>query len=352
MRDVGYRALRAALFALEPERSAAAALRALDAARASGLSPWLAAAPSSRPVEWMGLRFPNPVGLAAGLDKDGEHIDSLAALGFGFVEIGTVTPKPQPGNPPPRIFRLADQRALINNLGFNSKGLAYVAERVRRSRYRGVLGVNIGKNRDTPVERAAEDYLSGMRCMYPLASYLVVNVSSPNTPGLRELQRETRLAGLLSALADERGRLRERHRRDVPLLVKIDPDADAAAYAGLAETLVGCGVDGVIATNTTLSRDGLDPRRARWPGGLSGAPLSARSRSVVARVAGALDGRMPVIGCGGVVDAASAAAMSDAGAALVQCYTGLVYRGPGLLREAADAVYRTWDERAKAAPAP
>ena len=352
LRDAAYRALRGALFALEPERAALTALRALDVARASGLSRWLAPAPRSRPIECMGLSFPNPIGLAAGLDKDGEHIEALAALGFGFLEIGTVTPRPQPGNPPPRVFRLPGQTALINNLGFNSKGLDYVAKRVERGGYRGVLGINIGKNLDTPIERAVEDYLAGLRRMYPLASYLVVNISSPNTPALRELQDAAHLDGLLSALAKERERLRERHRREVPLLVKIDPDRDAASYAELAEAFARHRIDGVVATNTTLSRDGLDPRSARWPGGLSGAPLAARATEAVERMAVGLKGRVPIIGCGGVVDAASAQAKIAAGASLLQCYTGLLYRGPGLLGEVAEAVYRTWDERRAGAPAP
>src|SRR5579864_7637609 len=282
----------------------------------------------------MGLDFPNPVGLAAGLDKDGEHIEGLAALGFGFVEIGAVTPRPQPGNPRPRLFRLPEAEALINRLGFNSAGADVVAENLGRSRYRGILGINVGKNADTPNESAAEDYVACLRKLYVHASFVTANVSSPNTKNLRALQRADELDALLLALTAERDRLAREHGRRVPLAVKIAPDLDEAGTEALADRVGARGIDAVIATNTTLSREGVEhlPSGSEQ-GGLSGTPLKARATAMVAKLRRALPARVPIIGVGGIASAADAREKLDAGASLVQLYTALVYKGPGLVGE-------------------
>ena len=287
----------------------------------------------------MGLNFPNPVGLAAGLDKNGEYIDALAGLGFGFIEIGTVTPRPQPGNPQPRMFRLPGARAVINRLGFNSEGVDHVAENVKRARYRGVLGINIGKNADTPIANAADDYLACLRKVYPLASYVAVNVSSPNTRDLRQLQQDAELDVLLGALKAEQYRLAETHGKQVPLAVKIAPDLDAAQIKAIAGSLRRHRVEAAIATNTTTARDGITGMAyASEAGGLSGAPVTERSTRVVQALRDALQGEIPVIGVGGIMSGADARAKMTAGASLVQLYTGLVYRGPGLVQECVTAL--------------
>jgi len=329
-----YRAVRPLLFALDPEAAHDFSLKSLDALNCLGaVSPAAAALPRI-PVRVLGLDFPNPVGLAAGLDKDGEHVDALAALGFGFLEIGAVTPRPQPGNPKPRVFRLPEAEALINRLGFNSRGLDAAVENLRGSRYRGILGVNIGKNFDTPNERASEDYLACLRKLHPYASFVTVNVSSPNTKNLRSLQQPGELDLLLAALGAERDRLAERHGRRVPLAVKIAPDLDDAGIEAVAGCVVSRGIDAVIATNTTLSREGVEHLPAsREPGGLSGAPLKARATAVVARLRRTLPAKVAIIGVGGIASAADAREKLDAGADLVQLYTALVYRGPGLVGE-------------------
>jgi dihydroorotate dehydrogenase len=287
----------------------------------------------------MGIDFPNPVGLAAGLDKNGECINNLAALGFGFVEIGTVTPRPQPGNPKPRMFRLPAAQALINRMGFNNKGVDYLVEQVRRSGFKGVLGINIGKNADTPVERATDDYLIGLRKVYPWASYVAVNISSPNTPGLRDLQYGAALDRLLEALKTEQRRLADEQGRYVPLAVKIAPDIADAELPTVAQALLRYEIDGVIATNTTFSRTGVE----QWPhadqaGGLSGAPLRARATAVVEQLRALLGDAAPIIAVGGIMSGADAAARIAAGADLVQIYTGFIYRGPDLIREAVKAL--------------
>ena len=328
---------RAALFRLPPETAHTLALRALDTG--GRLVP---AARFDLPRRVMGLDFPNPVGLAAGLDKNGDHIDALGRLGFGFIEVGTVTPRPQPGNPRPRVFRLTHARALINRLGFNNKGVDHLVARLARSRYTGVIGVNIGKNRDTPVERAVDDYLICLRKVYPHAGYVTINVSSPNTPGLRDLQHGEQLAALLNTLKREQGALAERHGRYVPLAVKIAPDMDEAQFAGVARVLAECRADAVIATNTTASRQGVDDgagpaELAAQQGGLSGAPLTARATAAVALLHGLLGEAVPVIAAGGTMSGADARAKFDAGARLVQLYTGLIYHGPALIREVARA---------------
>jgi len=287
----------------------------------------------------MGLDFPNPVGLAAGLDKDGECIKAWEALGFGFIEVGTVTPRPQAGNPKPRMFRLPPAQALINRMGFNNRGVDFLVEQVRRTRFKGVLGINIGKNADTPVERASDDYLIGLRKVYPWASYIAVNISSPNTPGLRDLQYGEALDRLLAALKEEQQRLADVHGRYVPLAIKIAPDLADVDVRTVGQALLRHGMDAVIATNTTFSRAGVESLpHAQEAGGLSGAPLMARSTEVVVRLADVLEGRLPIIAVGGILSGADAAAKIAAGASLVQLYTGFIYRGPELIREAVQAL--------------
>jgi dihydroorotate dehydrogenase len=274
------------------------------------------------------------VGLAAGLDKNGEYIDALARLGFGFIEVGTVTPRPQPGNPRPRMFRIGAARAVINRMGFNSDGVDRLVENVERARYRGVLGINIGKNFDTPLERAAEDYVACLRKVYPLASYVTVNISSPNTENLRRLQGTAALDALLSVLKAEQRALAARHARTVPLAVKIAPDLDRRQIDAIAAALRRHAVDAVIATNTTVAREGVvGLPHEHEAGGLSGAPLTARATSVVRQLSQALAGKLPVIGVGGILSGTHAREKVAAGASLVQLYTGLVYRGPALVRE-------------------
>lgn len=334
-----YSWVRPLLFALEAETAHHLTLQAFSTLARFGLVPSVGEAPAACAREAMGIRFPNPVGLAAGFDKNGEHIDALARLGFGFIEIGTVTPRPQPGNPRPRVFRLPAARAVINRLGFNSHGVDRLVENVRRARYRGVLGINIGKNADTPLERAADDYLACLRKVYPLASYVTVNISSPNTPGLRELQQAGELDRLLAVLKAEQRRLADAHGRRVPLAVKIAPDLDGAQIAAIAAMLRRHAVEGVIATNTTTARDGVAGlRHGAESGGLSGAPLAGRAIAVTRELARALEGSVPVIGVGGIMSGADARERITAGARLVQLYTGLVYRGPALVRECVAAL--------------
>jgi dihydroorotate dehydrogenase len=297
------------------------------------------------PLQLAGLRFPNRVGLAAGLDKNGRCIDALGAMGFGFIEVGTVTPKAQPGNPKPRIFRLPAKQALINRLGFNNDGLsAFIANVQRAHRFRaagGVLGLNIGKNAATPIERAADDYLLGLEGVYPHADYVTVNISSPNTQNLRDLQGDAALDALLGALQERRAQLQQQHQRQVPMFVKIAPDLDDAQLEVVAATLRRQHIDGVIATNTTLARGAVHgERHADEAGGLSGAPLLQPSNRVIARLRAALGAGYPIIGVGGVMSAADACAKLDAGADLVQIYTGLIYQGPALVGEAARALQR------------
>jgi dihydroorotate dehydrogenase len=282
----------------------------------------------------MGLEFPNPVGLAAGLDKNGEYIDALAAFGFGFLEVGTVTPRPQPGNPRPRLFRIVEREAIINRMGFNNVGVERFVANVRRARYQGILGINIGKNFDTPIERAADDYLACLERVYPYASYVTVNISSPNTKNLRQLQQADELDGLLGRIERRRGELAKGAQRRVPLAVKIAPDLDDEQVAAIARLVERHGVDAVIATNTTVSRVGVEGLpHADEAGGLSGAPVRAQSTAIVRKLAHALGGRVPVIGVGGILGADDAREKLAAGASLVQVYTGLVYRGPGLVRD-------------------
>ena len=342
MLDRLYPLARGALFAMDAETAHHVTLDHLARLRALGLGSLVASPVPDDPRQAMGLRFANPVGLAAGLDKNGAYIDALAMLGFGFIEVGTVTPRPQPGNPRPRMFRIPPAQALINRMGFNNAGLDAFVRNVRRSTYRqrgGILGLNIGKNADTPIERATDDYLMGLSGVYPHADYVTINISSPNTKQLRELQGGDQLDALLAALKRRQAELAERHQRYVPLAVKIAPDLDAAQIDAVADALVAHRIDGVIATNTTLSRDGvIGSPRADEAGGLSGAPLTTRSTAVVAALAKRLAGRVPIIGVGGIVTAADAVAKRNAGATLVQLYSGLVYRGPRLVAECAAAL--------------
>ena len=334
-----YQLLRKCLFALPPETAHELTLDCLAAAERLHLTRTFLKKVELEPIELMGLVFPNPVGLSAGLDKNGDCLNGLGALGFGFVEIGTVTPRPQPGNPQPRLFRLPEHQALINRLGFNNLGVEHLVEQVRKSRYNGVLGINIGKNFDTPVERAADDYLIGMNRVYDYADYITVNISSPNTPGLRDLQHQENLSQLLATLMAQREKLREQSGKHVPVVVKIAPDLDAEQLRSTADTLVELGADGIIATNTTLDRNAVaDSPLAAEAGGLSGAPLREKSTQIIRQLADHLQGKLPIIGVGGICSGDDAVEKIKAGASLVQIYTGLIYQGPKLIKQAADAI--------------
>ncbi len=329
-----YSLARPLLFGMDAEAAHRFALAALKLLERSGMGTILADAGPARPVRLMGLEFPNAVGLAAGLDKNGEYIDALAAMGFGSIEIGTVTPRPQPGNPKPRLFRLPEAQALINRMGFNNHGVERLIANVLRARYRGILGINIGKNFDTPIERAADDYEFCLAKVYPHASYVAVNVSSPNTKNLRQLQGADELGALAGKLKTEQKRLADAHGRYVPLALKIAPDLDDAQIEAIARCLIKHKMDGVIATNTTLSRAGVAGlRHAAQAGGLSGAPLRDASTAVIGKLARVLDGAIPIIGVGGVMNAADAREKLAAGAGVVQVYTGFIYRGPQLIGE-------------------
>lgn len=327
------------LFTLDAETAHVLALEGLDGATALGITRHLAPRLPPSPAKVMGIDFPNRIGLAAGLDKNAAHVDGLATFGFGFIEVGTVTPRPQPGNAKPRMFRLPKAHALVNRLGFNNAGVTALLANLDRTRYSGVLGINIGKNFDTPNERAADDYVACLRAVYPRAHYVTVNISSPNTKGLRDLQAEDALAALLLTLKREQATLADRHARYVPLAIKIAPDLTDDAVRGVARVLLAQGMDAVIATNTTLDRSAVaGMAHADEAGGLSGAPLFERSTAVVRVLATALDGALPIIAVGGVDSGAKARAKLDAGASLVQLYTGLIYRGPGLVAECAHAM--------------
>ncbi len=339
-----YRLLRSFLFRLDPERAHALALGAVRLAGAIAPARWLLralyGAPAGRPVEAFGLTFPNPIGLAAGYDKDGLGLRGLACLGFGHLELGTVTPRPQPGNPRPRLFRLREDRALVNRMGFPSRGADFLAARLVRRRRPGgpVIGVNLGKNKDTPLEAAAGDYVALLERFATLADYLVVNVSSPNTVGLRRLQARDALEALLRALAEARRPFVEGRAGAVPILVKLAPDLDDAELDDALGAILGAGMDGVVATNTTLARDGLCSPAAAETGGLSGPPLAARATAFVRTIHERTGGRLPIVAVGGVVGPDDVRAKLDAGASLVQVYTGLVYEGPGLVRRLLRAI--------------
>jgi dihydroorotate dehydrogenase len=339
-----YPLARHALFALDAEAAHEATLGALQRAYDCSLTRGLMHSQVLVPTSLMGLTLQNPVGLAAGMDKNGAHIDAMGNLGFGFIEVGTVTPRAQPGNPKPRMFRLPDSEALINRLGFNNHGLDTFLANVQRSTWRergGVIGLNIGKNADTPIEQAADDYLIGLSGVYPHADYITVNISSPNTKNLRALQGEHELDQLLSQLATRRQALAEQHQKRVPLAVKIAPDLTGEQIDIIAEVLPRHGIDGVIATNTTLSREAVQGQKhAEEAGGLSGAPLHARSLEVISRLRAKLGVDFAIIGVGGVMSGQHAAEKMAAGANAVQLYTGLIYRGPSLVSECAREIGR------------
>lgn len=337
-----YSVARPLLFSLDPESAHNLTLPALRSAAKLGIAHLLPK-PKSDPRTVMGLRFPNPVGLAAGLDKDGAYIDGLAALGFGFIEVGTVTPRAQPGNPKPRMFRLPQADALINRMGFNNGGVDAFVRNVQASRFyqekQGILGLNIGKNADTPIERATEDYLACLEKVYPYAAYVTVNISSPNTKNLRQLQQASELDDLLSRLKQSQAALADQHGRYVPVVLKIAPDLDAEQIKTIADALLRHAIDGVIASNTTITRDAVKGlAHAEEAGGLSGAPVRELSNRVIAALHRELGGAIPIIGVGGILRGDDAKAKIDAGASLVQLYTGLIYRGPALVRECARAL--------------
>ncbi|HVZ43006.1 MAG TPA: quinone-dependent dihydroorotate dehydrogenase [Ramlibacter sp.] len=339
---IPYSLARPFLFGLDPEHTHDLTLKTLARLQHTPARMAWCNAFVEDPVELAGLRFPNRVGLAAGLDKNALCIDAFGMMGFGFVEVGTVTPKPQPGNPRPRLFRLPRAHALINRLGFNNEGLEAFLANVKRSHFREqgrILGLNIGKNASTPIEDATRDYLACLEGVYPHADYVTVNISSPNTAHLRSLQGDAALDGLLDAIARHRAALAKRHGRRVPIFVKIAPDLDEQQVAGIAAALKRHGMDGAIATNTTISRDAVKGLpHAEEAGGLSGAPVREASNRVIAQLRAALGARFPIIGVGGVMSGEDAVAKLRAGADAVQIYTGLIYRGPALVGEVARAL--------------
>lgn len=333
-----YGLVRNVMFKMSGETSHELGLDLLGAAERLSLLSYIAPKIPDCPVEIMGIRYPNPVGLAAGLDKNGDYIDAFARLGFGSIEIGTITPRPQPGNPKPRIFRIAEKQAIINRMGFNNKGVDYLVEQVKKAKFKGVLGINIGKNFDTPVEKAVDDYLICLNKVYQYATYITVNISSPNTPGLRDLQFGDTLDELLAPIKARQLELAEEFGYK-PVLVKIAPDMDEENVQLVAETLIKNKIDGVIATNTTLSREGVEDHRfGSEAGGLSGAPLEDSATETVAALVAALDGKLPVVGVGGILDGSGAVEKIEAGAQLVQVYSGFIFRGPELIRESVDAI--------------
>ncbi|TDB03008.1 quinone-dependent dihydroorotate dehydrogenase [Halomonas marinisediminis] len=333
-----YSLARSLLFRLDAETAHGVALKGLDLANRLGVAARLGGERVEHPVELMGLRFPNRVGLAAGLDKNADHLDALGALGFGFVEVGTVTPRPQSGNPRPRLFRLPEAGAIINRMGFNNAGVDHLVARVRASRFDGVIGINIGKNLTTPVEQAVDDYLACLEKVHPYAHYITVNISSPNTPGLRNLQFGDHLDGLLSALREAGSRLDRDSGRRVPLAVKIAPDMDADEVGLVSQCLAANDIDGVIATNTTVLREAVEGlAHADEQGGLSGRPVFEPSNRVIRELRRRLP-EMPIIGVGGIDSGEAAVAKREAGADLVQLYSGFIYRGPALVAECGRAL--------------
>jgi len=341
-----YDLIRPLLFALDAETAHRLTLYGLGVAHRSNLGRYVAASPADLPAEAFGIRFPNPVGLAAGLDKNAEHLDELGALGFGFVEVGTVTPRPQDGNPRPRLFRLPRHEAIINRMGFNNAGVDALVRNVQKSEYRGVLGINIGKNKDTPNERAVDDYLFCLERVHAHASYVTVNISSPNTQGLRDLQQEESLRRFVGTLREAQERLGAQAGARKPMLLKIAPDLTETELDAIAEVLLASGIDGVICTNTTIDHSLVagDPR-GNETGGLSGRPLFALSTDVLRGMRRRLGERVPIVGVGGILDGSDAAEKLDAGATLVQLYSGLIYRGPRLIAECVDEIRRQQESR-------
>jgi dihydroorotate dehydrogenase len=340
-----YSYLRPLLFALDAETAHRVTLYGLDVAHRSNFLHVLARPPQNLPVKVFGIDFPNPVGLAAGLDKNADHLDALGALGFGFVEVGTTTPRPQPGNDKPRMFRLPRHEAVINRLGFNNAGVDALVRNVQRSSYRGVLGINIGKNKDTPNDKAVDDYLFCLERVYAHASYVTVNISSPNTQGLRDLQEEATLRRFIETLREAQERLGSQSGKRKPMLLKIAPDLAEAELDGIAEVLLATGIDGLICTNTTIERGPVaSSPHGNETGGLSGRPLYARSTEVLRGMRRRLGERVPIVGVGGILDGADAAGKIAAGAALVQLYSGMVYRGPELIGECVDEIRRQGED--------
>lgn len=334
-----YALIKPFLFQLDAEYAHDLTLKSLKLAEQIGLLSSLYKPVHGIPRQVMGLTFPNAVGLAAGLDKNGAFIDGMAALGFGFIEVGTVTPRPQPGNPKPRLFRVKEAQGIINRFGFNNLGVDHLIQNVKASKYRGILGINIGKNFDTPNERAVDDYLICMRKVYRYASYITVNISSPNTKNLRQLQEKEALDTLLGTLKAEQTALIQKHRKYVPIALKIAPDIEYEQIIEIADLLKAHQFDAVIATNTTLSREGVEGmKNGAETGGLSGAPVRDKSSQVIRHLSNQLAGELPIIGVGGIMSGADAIEKIEAGASLVQVYSGLIYRGPSLVREVAKAL--------------
>ena len=331
-----YSLARPLLFSLAPERAHELTLSLLKSSHKMGLMRQNVAA---KPVTCMGIEFPNPVGLAAGLDKNGAYIDALASQGFGFIEIGTITPRPQAGNPHPRLFRLPQAKAIINRMGFNNDGVDQLIENVKAAKFKGILGINIGKNADTPVEKAVDDYLICLEKVYNYASYITVNISSPNTKNLRSLQSGDALTELLETLKKRQLELAQEYQHYVPLVLKVAPDLDDTDIAFIAKQLLQFKIDGLIVTNTTLSREGVEGlAHAEEAGGLSGAPVFEKSTACLAAFAKVLKGQIPLIGVGGILSGADAVAKKQAGASLVQVYSGLIYTGPKLVKDCVDAL--------------
>ena len=338
--------IRPLLFKLDAETAHGLTLYGMDVAHRSELGRFVATPPQDLPTEAFGLHFPNPVGLAAGLDKNAAHLDALGALGFGFIEVGTVTPRPQIGNDRPRLFRLRQHEAIINRMGFNNEGVDALVRNVVKSSYRGVLGINIGKNKDTPNDKAADDYLFCLERVYAQASYITVNISSPNTQGLRDLQEEATLRRFIETLREAQERLGSQQGARKPMLLKIAPDLSEAELDSIASVLLAANVDGVICTNTTIDHSAVasDPH-GNEAGGLSGKPLFVRSNQVVRGMRQRLGDRIGIVGVGGILDGSDAVEKMDAGAALVQLYSGLIYRGPALVTECVDEIRRQKETR-------
>lgn len=329
-----YPAIRKILFQFDAETIHELTIKGLKTTGSTPLNAFYKQQIENKPVKVMGINFPNPLGLAAGLDKNGECIDAFAAMGFGFIEVGTVTPRPQPGNDKPRIFRLPQASAIINRMGFNNKGVDYLVSQVRASKFKGVLGINIGKNKDTPEENAKDDYIYCMRKVYDFATYITVNISSPNTPGLRSLQYGDALNELLSSLKLEQAQLAKQYGKYIPIAVKIAPDLTEEEVNSIANSLIENNIDGVIATNTTLSREGVEGlEHGTEQGGLSGAPVKDKSTTVIRILAKALNNKLPIIGVGGIASSTDANEKLAAGASLVQVYTGFIYQGPPLVKD-------------------
>ncbi len=334
-----YSWVRPLLFQLDPEVAHHLTLNAIEIARSLKLQNLMVGKVEDKPVDVMGISFKNPVGLAAGLDKNGEHIDALSMLGFGFIEIGTITPRPQEGNPKPRLFRLPSEEAIINRMGFNNKGVDYLVEQVKKRRGTGVLGINIGKNKATPNEEAIDDYLLCMEKVYPYADYIAVNLSSPNTPGLRDLQFGDPLRRLLEQLKKKQSTLAAEYGRAVPLALKVAPDMADTDIADVASALLSFEIEGLIATNTTITRPvAAGCRHAGEAGGLSGKPLFDKSTQVLQSFSALLGSKLPIIAVGGINSADAAREKMQAGASLVQLYSGLVYKGPNLVKRVVDSL--------------